>query len=211
MDKKLYSEIKAIYSAVKPDIEKRLCEFIETREKMSRDELFYELGFCLLTPQSKATSCWDSICSIKKNMKKKHKSSEILLHIKKVRFMNNKAKYFEDAQKKWNNGLFDEMVCLKDVFKMREFLVTNVKGIGYKEASHFLRNIGLGENLAILDRHILKNLKLLGIIDEVPKSLTKKSYQEIEESMAQFSRASRIPLSHLDFVLWYKEAGRIFK
>ena len=86
-----------------------------------------------------------------------------------------------------------------------------MKGIGYKEASHFLRNIGFGEHLAILDRHIMKNLKLLGIIDEIPISLTRKKYLEIEQRMVKFSKKVKIPMKHLDLVLWYKETGEIFK
>ncbi|MDM7912425.1 MAG: DNA lyase, partial [Methanotrichaceae archaeon] len=82
---------------------------------------------------------------------------------------------------------------------------------GYKEASHFLRNIGLGGDLAILDRHILKNLALLGVIDGIPASPSKKMYLEIESKMIEFSRKAKIPMSHLDLLLWYKEAGEIFK
>ena len=98
-----------------------------------------------------------------------------------------------------------------DAAAAREWLVENVKGLGYKEASHFLRNIGLGENLAILDRHILKNLALLGVIKEVPTSLTKRIYLEIERKMIAFSKEANIPMGHLDLLLWYKEAGEVFK
>jgi len=89
--------------------------------------------------------------------------------------------------------------------------VANVLGLGYKEASHFLRNIGLGEDLAILDRHILKNLALLGVIDKVPESPTKRLYIEIEKQMTAFSSQAGIPMGQLDLLLWYKEAGEIFK
>jgi len=89
--------------------------------------------------------------------------------------------------------------------------VENVKGLGYKEASHFLRNIGLGEDLAILDRHILKNLALLGVIAEVPESPSKRLYLEIEKQMTAFSCKVGIPMGQLDLLLWYKEAGEIFK
>jgi len=95
--------------------------------------------------------------------------------------------------------------------EMREFLVRNIKGMGYKEASHFLRNIGLGENLAILDRHILKNLISLGVIDSIPKTLTRKKYLKIEKKMREFAKDIGIPMAHLDLVLWFKEAGLIFK
>ncbi len=98
-----------------------------------------------------------------------------------------------------------------DAKRAREWLVENVKGYGYKEASHFLRNIGLGADLAILDRHILKNLKSAGVIRQIPKSLNRKNYLDVEERMRKFARKVRIPLDHLDLVLWYKEAGEVFK
>ncbi|MFW5800234.1 MAG: DNA lyase, partial [Spirochaetota bacterium] len=100
---------------------------------------------------------------------------------------------------------------LKNILDKRVWLVKNIKGYGYKEASHFLRNIGFGDNIAILDRHIYKNLKLLNVIDEIPKSASPKKYIEIEQKMREFSKEINIPMAHLDFVLWYKEAGEIFK
>ena len=97
-----------------------------------------------------------------------------------------------------------------DAIKAREWLVKNIKGYGYKEASHFLRNIGKGFELAILDRHILKNLVEFNVIDGIP-ALTKKKYYEIEKKMKEFSERIGIPMAYLDFVLWYKQTGRIFK
>ena len=87
----------------------------------------------------------------------------------------------------------------------------NLTGLGYKEAGHFLRNIGFGEKIAILDRHILRNLHALGVIDELPESISNKRYLEIEKKMAEFAGRIHIPLDHLDLLLWYKETGEIFK
>ncbi|HAV92130.1 TPA: DNA lyase [candidate division WOR-3 bacterium] len=215
MKNKNINEIKDIYAKIKPEIVQRIKVFEQTGRNMSRDELFYELGFCLFTPQSKATMCWDSVCSIKKNMKNNHKSKEILPHLIGVRFKYKKSEYFEEAQKKWFDSgkytIYSKISSENNEKEMREFLVKNIRGLGYKEASHFLRNIGHGKNFAILDRHILKNLKILGIIDVVPKSLARNHYLDIEDKMALFSNRIEIPLSHLDFVLWYKEAGIVFK
>ena len=86
-----------------------------------------------------------------------------------------------------------------------------MKGLGYKEASHFLRNIGVGLDLAILDRHIIKNLKRYGVIEEVPKSLTPKKYLEIEEKMKEFARRIDIPMPELDLLFWSMETGEVFK
>jgi N-glycosylase/DNA lyase len=93
----------------------------------------------------------------------------------------------------------------------REWLVKNIKGLGYKEASHFLRNMGFGESIAILDRHILRNLHLLSVIEGIPESLSRVKYLLIEKKMAEFAKEINIPLAHLDLLLWYKETGEIFK
>ena len=60
-------------------------------------------------------------------------------------------------------------------------------------------------------RHILRNLAWLNVIDEMPKSITEKKYYEIEEKMREYSKYSGIRMDELDLVLWYKEAGEVFK
>jgi N-glycosylase/DNA lyase len=88
--------------------------------------------------------------------------------------------------------------------------VENVKGLGYKESSHFLRNIGY-RNLAILDRHILKNLEKFGAIRTIPKSLTRKQYLKLEKQFHRFADAVGIPLDELDLLFWSLETGEILK
>jgi len=141
--------------------------------------------------------------------------SEISKELNIIRFRNNKAKYIVEAREFFTNdgeiSIKSGLTQQKNVSSKREWLVKDVKGIGYKEASHFLRNIGFGKQIAILDRHILRNLKLLGIIDKVPKSLSRKKYFEIEKKMIDFSKEIKIPMAHLDLLFWYKETGEIFK
>lgn len=69
----------------------------------------------------------------------------------------------------------------------------------------------MGENKTILDRHILKNLKLFGVISEIPKALSRKNYFDIEENFEDLAESINIPLSRLDLLLWYKETGEVFK
>jgi N-glycosylase/DNA lyase len=88
--------------------------------------------------------------------------------------------------------------------------VKNVKGLGWKEASHFLRNIG-HRNLAILDRHILRNLKRHGVIKSLPKTLTPKRYLVIEQKFMEFSSTIGITMDELDLLFWSRETGEILK
>jgi N-glycosylase/DNA lyase len=133
----------------------------------------------------------------------------------KVRFHNTKAQNVVLARRRFvmkrRTNIRGVLSRFDDPKKTREWMVSNIRGLGYKEASHFLRNIGLGEDLAILDRHILKNLVALGVLKEIPSSLSRKRYLEIEDEMADFARTIRIPMAHLDLLLWYKETGEIFK
>jgi len=140
---------------------------------------------------------------------------EILDCLYGVRFKYKKAKYIVEVRELFK---LDGKISVKKIiengatpFEIREWLVKNVKGMGHKEASHFLRNIGKGRDLAILDRHILKNMKLIGIIDKIPDSMPPKKYLELEGILRQFSDEVGIPMDHLDIVLWYKETNEIFK
>ncbi len=209
-------ELQEIYKNLKPQIISRLEEFKKLWVNGSEKDLFKELVFCILTPQSKAEICWEAVNNLeKKGLLFKGNINQLREEIKNVRFRYKKAEYILEARRKFIiNGkpkIKEQIEKFKNIFEAREWLVKNVKGIGYKEASQFLRNIGIGESLTILDRHILKNLKLLGVINRIPESLSKKIYFEIEKKMKEFSKQIDIPLSHLDFVLWYKETGKIFK
>jgi N-glycosylase/DNA lyase len=208
--------LKKIYRTKKKEIISRLKEFEAFRSDKNDEEFFTELVFCILTPQSKAKMCWDTILKLRKqDLLLKGNVEQIKKGLSCVRFKNKKAEYIVKARRLFMN---DGSVSIKplltsfdDIYKCREWLVKNIAGIGYKEASHFLRNIGLGENFAILDRHILKNLNLLGVIEGIPKSVSKAIYIRIEQNMVEFAKQIDIPIPHLDLLLWYKETGEIFK
>ncbi|MBI2005505.1 MAG: DNA lyase [Candidatus Aenigmarchaeota archaeon] len=146
-----------------------------------------------------------------------NQSEQVRPFLQAVRFADNKSKYLVAARKLFSG---DGRISIKDKLSetkndpvlLRDWLLDNVKGLGMKATSHFIRNIGLTKNqLAILDVHILKNLKEFGVIDEIPKSLTKKRYLEIEARMKKFADRLGIMLDELDLLLWSKETGVIFK
>ena len=233
-------QLTNLYRTKKKEIVSRLKEFEKLRSDGGDEEIFAELAFCILTPQSKAKLCWSTILKLKEHdLLLGGNTEQIRKSLASVRFKNKKAKYIVKARElfqhppipplsragwggvessKGGTEGFNHRVLIKpilskfnDVNKFREWLVNNIKGIGYKEASHFLRNIGFGKNIAILDRHILRNLKNFGVIKEIPTSISRKRYMQIEKNMAEFARKIGIPISHLDLLLWYKETGEIFK
>ena len=212
-----FYEIEKIYKEKQKDIEKRLREFKEIWERGSNEDIHAELSFCILTPQSKAVNAWKAITTLRENGLLFNGSTEdIVEYLNIVRFKNNKAKYLVALREQMQNEkgeivTKDFFNSIADVKDKREWIVKNIKGMAYKEAGHFLRNVGFGKEIAILDRHILKNLVKLEVIEDVPKSLTPKLYLEIEEKMKAYCKFISIPMDSLDLLLWYKEAGEIFK
>ncbi len=214
MEKGLDQLIKA-YQTKRDEIQRRLLEFKRILNE-SNERVFAELAFCICTPQSKATTCWEIISSLMRNgLLFKGNEEQIRPFLDAIRFGDNKAKYIVYARRFFtensNLKIKEKIQSFDNVFKLREWLANNILGIGMKEASHFLRNIGLGKDFAILDRHILKNLKEYGIINEIPKSIPKKVYVDIEDKMREFSKRINIPMDELDLLFWSKETSMIFK
>lgn len=203
------------YKEVKHIIQQRIEEFDKLWWEKKHSEIFYEFIFCLLTPQSKAQKAWQATLTIIENRTLYTGScKDIQPFLKGVRFYKKKACYIvENRDKFYVDGhfLLIDMINENDLKKTRKHLVNTVKGYGYKEASHFLRNIGLYKNIAILDRHILKNMVKYGYIEKIPASLTPKKYLEIEKKFMEFSQDIGIPSKHLDLLLWYMEANEVFK
>jgi N-glycosylase/DNA lyase len=207
-------ELMKQYQRKKRRIRQRLEDFRQVW-KMSEKDLFSELCFCVCTPQSKAVYCDKAV----KNLKKKDmlfngKKEDIRKGLKAVRFPNNKAGYIIH-----NRGVFNgngrvrikEKIDINDIPGTRDWLVKNVKGIGYKEASHFLRNIGQGEDLAILDVHILRNMVKYKVIREIPKTISKRTYIELEKKLRSFARKLNMSMGELDILFWSNQTGIIFK
>ena len=70
----------------------------------------------------------------------------------------------------------------RDPFERRDWLAQEkqVKGLGYKESSHFLRNIGV-KGHAILDKHVMRCLTEVGVVDSAKPPQTRRKYLEVEQ------------------------------
>ena len=102
-----------------------------------------------------------------------------------------------------------EKLKFPDKKALREWIINNVNGIGLKESSHFLRNIGFDE-YAIIDFHIIDLLVKYDIITK-PKTITKNKYLEIEKILGKIAKQTDLTLAELDLYLWYMETGKILK
>lgn len=199
-----------------PAIRARQEDFRRVGDGTDRD-LFRELCFCILAVQTKARRADDAVKGLEASGQLwSGDSAEIADHLRRrVRFHNHKAAYIVRARARFFAGGHGR---LRNVLRgfgspeaARRWLVAEVDGLGLKEASHFLRNLGRGEDLAILDRHILRNLARHGVIPRVPTNVTSRRYLEIETRMRAFAATLGISVGALDLLFWSRETGEIFK
>ena len=196
------------YLTLKESINIRLLEF----SKVPREDYFYELCFCLCTPQSKARNALRVVDKLKQmNFLENDFNPLFLLQDKEhyIRFHNQKAKRMILAKKNYNR-LMELLNSSLSPSQKRFEIKASFEGIGMKEASHFLRNIGY-RNLAILDRHILKHLVKCGLYDELPNINSEKKYLEIEKKFQNFAYEIGVPIDELDLLFWSYETGEILK
>lgn len=202
------SDIQAIYGQRAELIAERLREFA----RVPRGKRFYELAFCLMTPQSRAANAWAIQQKLEAmNFFENPRDISGLLGSREhyVRFHNQKSRNILAAAER-----FMEIEALLDsdlinIEKRRE-LVRLVRGMGFKEASHFLRNIGY-RGLAILDRHILKLLLRYGAFEAIPPVATEKNYLAAEAEFFRFAGEVNIDPDELDLLFWSEQTGEILK
>ena len=185
-------------------------QFKEVRR--DRKRVFSELCFCLLTANSSAEIGIKVQNSMDENngfVELNERKLATALRSLGYRFYNVRAKYIVEARTHEHNIWAMIKECHNE-FELRDWLVDNIKGLGFKEASHFLRNIGF-RNLAILDRHILRTLHEKKLIDALSSSLDEKKYLKYEKELEKICGMTNLKQGELDFYLWYLKTGKILK
>jgi len=206
-------ELMRAYEEVRELIERRLAEF-RSVDRRDAVRLFEELAFCVMTPQSRARAALRAVEELKSRGLLLGGGPEEVAEVLRrngIRFHNQKAKYVV-KNRELVRGDKPRLIELlgEDVHRVREVLVEVVWGFGLKEASHFMRNIGYS-GLAVLDRHVLRWMKDLGAIEEVPGTLTRRRYLELERRFIRLSEELGLAPEALDLLLWYASTGEVLK
>lgn len=188
----------------------RIKEF-ERLGKEKQENVFSELCFCLLTANFQAEKC----IKIQKDMGRGFEilpKEELAEKLKEAghRFWPQRADRIVKAR--FCSLDLHNKIMKKSGEEMRQWLVESVAGLGMKEASHFLRNIGY-KDLAIVDFHILDLLfkECLIDFDRKKQTLTKKRYLDVENVLRELAKKVGLSLAELDLYLWYLETGKILK
>ena len=208
----------ATHKARRKEIRQRLGEFDEIWRNGSDARLWEELVYCIFTAGASARMGLNSVAALKSLLLDGEPETmtgilrETGAHrfpVARPRYIVTTRKYF---QENFDMALRKRLRSFSDPIERRDWLAQEkqIKGLGYKEASHFLRNVGV-KGHAILDKHVMRCLAEVGVIDNFKPPANRKKYLEIEQELLRFARDIRVNCDELDLVLWSMKTGEILK
>ena len=189
-------------------VENRKQDFIRAG-KSSPEVIYGELCFCILTANTSAEMGirTQEIIGLEGFLNFDEETMRKKLKEARYRFYNVRSKFL--VQSRWIVDELPHIVAMKDRIGARDYLVNNLKGIGYKEASHFLRNVGVFD-FSILDKHILNMIR-----KEHPERKflvgSRKNYLETEKTILEFADSISLEPGILDLYLWKIATGKLLK
>ena len=209
-------KIRAAHSERRREIRARLAEFEEVRRTATDERLWEELVFCIFTAGASARMGLGSIEAVRHLLGRgTHEELASALQ-SKHRYPNSRSGYIvvtrEYLEADCSMRLRERLENFEDPIERRDWLARTreIKGLGYKESSHFLRNVGY-RGYAILDKHILRCLAEVGVLDTPRPPATRARYLSTEGRLRRFADDLGVDFDELDLVLWSMKTGEILK
>lgn len=209
-------KIKAAHAGRREEIRKRISEFEDVWRAGTDERLWEEMVFCFFTGGCSARMGMRSVEAVRPLLLTGDHAELASALVGRHRYPNARAGYIvasrDFLREHCGLRLREKLLSFDDDSERRDWLVKEkrIKGLGYKEASHYLRNIGL-KGYAILDKHILRSLTELGIIDNPTPPSTRAKYLATEEKLKKLAKITGIDFDELDLVLWSMKTGEILK
>lgn len=213
-----FESIRATHKARRKEIRARLNEFASVWHDGSDERLWEELVFCIFTAGASARMGFKSVDAVRPLLREggREEMTQALQQAGAHRFPVARPGYIVVARKYLNEncpyGLRERLTSFSNAIERRDWLAQEkqIKGLGYKEASHFLRNIGL-KGHAILDKHVLRCLADLKVIDNPKPPTTRGRYLATEQKLKEVAKDLGINFDELDLVLWSMKTGEVLK
>lgn len=209
-------EIRRTHAEKRKKIRERLAEFESVWMNGTDARIWEEMVYCFFTGGCSAKMGMKAVSAVKELLDD-GQQPELAKALTGVhRYPNARSRYVvqsrEFLREHCGMKLRKKLESFDCHYERRDWLVKEkgIKGLGYKEASHFLRNIGFS-GYAILDKHVLRCLYELKIIDDPKPPNTRSRYLTVEEKLKQLASVARIDFDELDLVLWSMKTGEILK
>lgn len=211
------AELQQSYQEKRAAIRTRLAEFARLQRQADDARLFEELVYCIFTAGASARMGLNSVERVRRYLLRGGQERLENALVGAHRYPRARAGYIVSTRsflrRECGLRMRDLLASFgNDAEARRDFFAASkgIKGIGYKEASHYLRNIGY-RGYAILDKHILRTLHECGVLDSPEPPATKKKYLAAEAHMRKFARELTIDFDELDLLLWSSKTGEILK
>jgi N-glycosylase/DNA lyase len=205
-------DLRVYHARIRPLVLRRLDEFRATWER-GDNAVFEELVFCILTAGASALMGMQGVEALRPVLwtaTAEEMAERIRFHLYPIARARYIVAVRDFVARELNGRLRDWLSQFTDPQARRDACVTHFRGIGYKEASHFLRNIGF-RGYAILDKHILRSLHAFGVLDSAKPPTTRQRYRDTEQRYLAFARQVGIDPDELDLTLWASRTGTIAK
>jgi N-glycosylase/DNA lyase len=210
--------LRAEYAQRRKEIRARLRDFRRVWQSASDSLLWEEMVYCIFTAGASAKMGLRSVDALRPLLKAGAQSemTKALVAAGAHRFPNARPGYIivtrDYLEESFSMQLRERLLSFGDPMERRDWLAREprIKGLGYKESSHFLRNIGF-KGYGILDKHIVRCLCELKVIDSPKPPTSRGRYLETEARMRQFAADTGIDFDELDLLLWSTKTGEILK
>lgn len=124
---------------------------------------------------------------------------------RRYRFPNSRARQLAvtwDAVRRDGGGLIDLLEGFADHHAGRAWFVQHAPGLGPKQSSMFLRNIGATYELAVLDRHVMNYMAVVGLSEAAPAARSMSAYVREERVLSAHAQEFGLPVGLLDWAVW---------
>ena len=208
--------IRSAHAERGDEIRSRLAEFKAVHMERDDQRLWEEMVFCFFTGGCSARMGLRSIEAVRPLLADGTRDELAKALTGVHRYPNERAKYIVHSRDflkaDCDLRIADRLAGFDDDIARRDWLAREkgIKGLGYKEASHFLRNVGYS-GYAILDKHVLRCLAELKIIDEPKPPNSRIRYLTVETKLRELTKKVRIDFDELDLVLWSIKTGSVLK
>jgi N-glycosylase/DNA lyase len=210
--------VVATHRARRKDIKKRLGEFQEVWRHGSDARLWEELVYCIFTAGASARMGLNAIDAVRSLLLdgEPEEMTQVLREAGAHRFPVARPRYIVTTRNyfrvNFGMALRERLRSFSDPFERRDWLAQEkqIKGLGYKESSHFLRNVGF-KGHAILDKHVMHCLAEMNIVDTARPPADRRKYLEVEQEFQRFAQHIKVDFDELDLVLWSMKTGEILK
>ena len=189
---------------------------------MTEEELWHELCFCVLSSNVHYETAYSALLQLeaKRLVETSGCSAKLIANelrrpiylprrkdgsFRRYRFPRRRARDIVRARQyvyQINGGIKNLLNRSNNAFEMRDFLTKNVPGLGLKEASHFLRDVGFSDSLAIIDSHVADYIRMNFPEVQNVDHFTRRPYLELERLIQNVATSHNLSLAVLDMAIW---------